>query len=130
MAPAALSGSMPSGGAARPSVWDLPWLAGRAAFGSSATLTAIGLLWPLLMIAVTVLLLRRVRGGGEPATAVTLTTIAWIVAAPWAMPWYCATGWAALADREPPARLVPAGLWLGAITMLLALVHSSGGHPW
>lgn len=115
---------------ALPSVWDLPWLAGRAVLGSGATLTVIGVLWPLLMIAVVVLLLRRVVGAAEPATAVVLTTIAWIVAAPWAMPWYCTAGWAALAGREPPARLVPVGLWLGAITMILALVHSSGGHSW
>jgi hypothetical protein len=115
---------------ALPSVWDLPWVAGQAVFGLGATLTAIGVLWPLLMIAVAVLLFRRVAGAAEPATAVTLTTLAWIIAAPWAMPWYCATGWAALSDQEPPARLAPVGLWLGAITMVLALVHSSGGHPW
>ncbi|MBS2964846.1 hypothetical protein KGA66_17445 [Actinocrinis puniceicyclus] len=115
---------------ALPSVWDLPWLAGRAVFGPAATLTAIGVLWPLLMIAVIVLLFRRVVAAAEPSTAVNLTTIAWIVAAPWAMPWYCTTGWSALADQEPPTRLVPAGLWLGAVTMVLALVHSSGGHPW
>jgi hypothetical protein len=115
---------------ALPSVWDVPWLAGQAVFGSAGTLTAVGVLWPLLTIADIVLLFRRVAGAAEPATAVTLTTIAWIVAAPWAMPWYCTTGWAALAEQKPPARLVPVGVWLGAITMVLALVHSSGGHPW
>jgi len=115
---------------ALPSIWDLPWLAGQVGLGSSATLTMIGFLWPLTMIGLFVLLRRRVPDGDDPATAVTLLTIAWIIAAPWAMPWYGSTGSAALADQTPPTPLTPAGCWLGAITMVLALVHSSGGHAW
>ena len=51
---------------------------------------------------------------------------AWIIAAPWAMPWYSAPGWAALTElpRNPLTR------WLIGVTAVLAVIHSSGGHPW
>lgn len=132
--PFGMSALMPLSSASKlvalPSIWDLPWLAGQVGLGSSATLTLIGFLWPLTMIGLFVLLRRRVPDRDDPATAVTLLTIAWIIAAPWAMPWYGSTGSAALADQTPPTPLAPAGYWLGAITMVLALVHSSGGHAW
>lgn len=132
--PFGMSALMPLSSASKlvalPSVWDLPWLIGRAGFGSAATVTVIGFLWPPAMIGVILLLRRRVAGAAEPATGVVLVTIAWIVAAPWAMPWYGTTGWAALAEQDRPVRPAPLALWLGGITMLLALVHSSGGHAW
>lgn len=50
---------------------------------------------------------------------------AWIVAAPWSLPWYAALAWVILAllPRNPMTR------WLTLVTVFLALMHSSGGGP-
>jgi hypothetical protein len=124
---------------ALPSVWGLPWLAGKAVFGGSATLAVISVLWPLLLLWLVWRLGRPLRtssgallrtgsagAGREQATYTVLVMAAWIIAAPWAMPWYSAPGWAALTElpRNPLTR------WLIGVTAVLAVIHSSGGHPW
>jgi hypothetical protein len=108
------------------SIWTLPWLAGRALIGPSAMSAVISALWPITLAGLAWYLGRRVSVGRTAAVCVTVLMVAWIIAAPWAMPWYTAPGWAALArlPRNPLTR------WLVALTAVLAIVHSSGGHPW
>jgi hypothetical protein len=50
---------------------------------------------------------------------------AWIVVAPWTLPWYTALAWVILAllPRNPMTR------WLTLATVFLAVMHSSGGGP-
>ena len=64
--------------------------------------------------------------GREQATYTVLVMTAWMIAAPWAMPWYSAPGWAALTElpRNGLTRR------LAGVTAILAIIHSSGGHPW
>jgi len=111
-----------------PSTWDIVSVLGNATIGAATTSAAICVLWPLLLLA-SVWLLARTTGitSREPAGGLAaLIVIAWMCAAPWAMPWYSAPGWAALA----PSRRTALTALLVVQTALLAMVHSSGGHAW
>lgn len=110
-----------------PSTWDLLSALGKATVGADTTSTAISVLWPVLLAALAWLLVRMTRfTSREPAGHAGLIVIAWMYAAPWAMPWYSAPGWAALAQARRSALTA----LLVAQTALLAMVHSSGGHAW
>ena len=52
-------------------------------------------------------------------------TFAWIVVAPWSLPWYSSVAWVTLAllPRNSLTR------WLTLATGALALLHFNGGHP-
>jgi len=52
-------------------------------------------------------------------------TFAWLLVAPWALPWYASVAWVALAllPRNTLTR------WLTLATATLALLHFNGGHP-
>jgi hypothetical protein len=51
-------------------------------------------------------------------------TYAWILVAPWVLPWYTAIAWVAL-TQVPRNRMTR---WLTTVTVVLALWRSSGGH--
>ena len=110
-----------------PSTWDFVSALGKATIGAATTSAVISVLWPLLLV-VFIWLLARTTGSTlrEPAGLAALIVIAWMCAAPWAMPWYSAPGWAALARSRRSALTA----LLVVQTALLAMVHSSGGHAW
>jgi hypothetical protein len=51
-------------------------------------------------------------------------TFAWVLVAPWVFAWYTAVAWAAL-TQVPRNRMTR---WLVIVTILLALILSSGGQ--
>jgi hypothetical protein len=110
-----------------PSLWIPFQQVSQTALGQAATNTAISIIWPILTLALFWLIHHRI----SPQTPLTMTapfavTLAWILAAPWSMPWYSAVAWAtaALLPKCPPVR------WLILTTTALALVHNSGGRGW
>ncbi|WP_042418097.1 glycosyltransferase 87 family protein [Streptacidiphilus anmyonensis] len=114
-----------------PSIWQIPQLAGRLLNGPAVAATLTGVAWPLLMLVLARLLMRR-RGHPtrrdqleQPRTAQALA-LGWNIAAPWCMPWYTAMTWP-LAALLPRART---DYLLTAITLGLALAHNTGGHGW
>ncbi|MEY9967572.1 hypothetical protein ABIA33_005645 [Streptacidiphilus sp. MAP12-16] len=110
-----------------PSVWQVVQHFGRLTIGQASTAFAISAIWPVLLLLVAALALRRIPGKPPGVVAVPFALIfAWIVVAPWCMPWYTAAAWplAALLPRSPLTR------WLALITAALALVHNTGGHGW
>jgi hypothetical protein len=110
-----------------PTIWTIPWNVGKNIIGASTTIAIISVLWPIVLVWLAWFLARRVDDTGyEQATCSALLMIAWIAAAPWAMPWYAAPGWAAVTQlpRNPLTR------WLAVLTSILAMIHSSGGHQW
>ncbi len=52
-------------------------------------------------------------------------TFAWVLVAPWSLPWYTALAWVTLAllPRNSLTR------WLTLATGALALLHFNAGHP-
>jgi hypothetical protein len=101
-------------------------LFGNGDLGQSIGSAATSIAWPILMIVVAVLIYRRFSPD-QPATVTVPFALcfAWIVVAPWSLPWYAALAWVilALAPRNPMTR------WLTLVTVFLALMHSSGGGP-
>ncbi|MGV9351394.1 hypothetical protein ACWDSD_43140 [Streptomyces spiralis] len=110
-----------------PSLWTVFERLGSELLGPGATETVIRLLWPPLMLALAWALHRRTPADCPPVVAVPFAlAFAWVLTAPWSMPWYAALAWA-------PAALSPQGRLTGylvATTAVLALVHNSGGHGW
>ena len=88
--------------------------------------TMIGFAWPPLMLALAWYLYKRLSPDVPTVVAATCAlTFAWIVVAPWSLPWYSAIAWVALAllPRNTLTR------WLTLATGVLSLVHFNGGHP-
>lgn len=95
--------------------------------GHRATETAMGVLWPALMLALAWVIRRRVPAATSAVVAAPFAlAFAWILAAPWSMPWYTALAWA-LAAFFRHNRLTQ---YLIVTTAVLALSHNSGGHGW
>lgn len=110
-----------------PSLWEAAQWLGRAAFGPTVTATVIGAAWPVLLLVFAGLLHRRLRHRASAAVAATYALgFGWLLAAPWAMPWYSAAVWpsAALTRRSSTTR------WLVLVAMALALVHNTGDRGW
>lgn len=110
-----------------PSLWQLLRYWGDALVGPDSTASFIGAAWPPVMLALTVLLARRMPRGTPELTAIPFAlTLGWLLAAPWVMPWYAGVVWAlaALIPRNPHLRV------LIALTAFLSLVHNTGGHGW
>ncbi|MFJ9905146.1 hypothetical protein ACIRVK_19985 [Streptomyces sp. NPDC101152] len=110
-----------------PSLWAVFTYFGTRYLGPHAAATVSGLLWPVLMFAVAWLLYRRVPAGSPAVVAVPFVLVfAWVLTAPWSMPWYLALAWAlaALVRQGPLTR------YLIVATGVLALFHNSGGHGW
>ncbi|MGW4568402.1 hypothetical protein ACWEN3_40645 [Streptomyces sp. NPDC004561] len=111
----------------RPSLWAVFDHFATALVGPGAAAASVGILWPVLMLGLALALHRHV-----PAHAPAVVTVpfalafAWILTAPWSMPWYAALAFA-LAALFRHLRLTQA---LVVATAVLALCHNGGGHGW
>jgi hypothetical protein len=88
--------------------------------------TIIGFAWPPLLLALAWYLYKRLSPDVPTVVAATCAlTFAWIVVAPWALPWYSSIAWVtvALLPRNTLTR------WLTIATGALSLLHFNGGHP-
>jgi len=119
---------------ATPSPWRALQLAtqgifalfGQASLGKSVGGAVTSVAWPALMVVLAVLIYRRFSPDQPAVVTVPFAlAFAWIVVAPWSLPWYAALAWVILAllPRNPMTR------WLTLVTVFLALMHSSGGGP-
>lgn len=92
----------------------------------SAVTTLIGVLWPPLLIALAWYLYNRLSPDVPAVLAATCAlTFAWVLVAPWSLPWYTALAWVTLAllPRNSLTR------WLTLATLVPALLHFSAGQP-
>ena len=108
-----------------PSFWQLIQLIGDQ-LNPSATSALIGVLWPPLLLAVAWYLYNRLSPDVPAVLAATCAlTFAWVLVAPWSLPWYTALAWVTLAllPRNSLTR------WLTLATGALALAHFNAGHP-
>jgi hypothetical protein len=82
--------------------------------------------WPCALVAVAVVLFRRLPENAPRGLRTQFAlSFAWVLVAPWIMPWYSALAWGFHAQL-PPNRLTR---WLILYTVALACVHTSGGRP-
>jgi hypothetical protein len=110
-----------------PSLWAVFEQFGASFVGPRAATATTGVLWPVLMLALAWVLHRRVPADTPAVVTVPFAlTFAWILTAPWSMPWYTALAWA-LAALFRQGRLTQ---YLIVTTAVLALFHSGGGHGW
>ncbi len=110
-----------------PSLWTVFDRFGTAFLGRHAAEAATGVLWPVLMLALAWVLCRRVPADTPAVVAVPFAlAFAWVLTAPWTMPWYAAPAWT-LAALFRQGRLTQ---YLVVTTVVLALSHNSGGHGW
>jgi hypothetical protein len=119
---------------ASPSIWRALQLAtdwafglfGHEALGQTLATAVTSYTWPILMVALAVFMYRRFSSD-QPAVVIVpfVLCFAWVVVAPWNLPWYSAVAWVilALVPRNPMTR------WLTLVTAFLALSHASGGGP-
>jgi hypothetical protein len=119
---------------ATPSPWRAFQLAVESVFGlfghwqtgKSVSTDIISVTWPILMVLVAVAIYRRFGADQPPVVTVPFALcFAWMLVAPWSLPWYAAIAWVilALVPRNPMTR------WLTLATVYLALMHCSGGGP-
>jgi hypothetical protein len=111
-----------------PSIWKLIQIIGDHLdpANPSATSTLIGVLWPPLLLALAWYLYNRLSPDVPAVLAATCAlTFAWVLVAPWSLPWYTALAWVTLAllPRNSLTR------WLTLATGALALLHFNAGHP-
>jgi hypothetical protein len=112
-----------------PTVWRLVQAIVGHAFGSHAeamATTAIGFSWPVLTLLLAWYLYNRLSPDVPTVVAASCAvTFAWIVVAPWSLPWYASIAWVTLAllPRNGLTR------WLTLATGTLAMLHFNGGHP-
>ncbi len=110
-----------------PSVWAFFDQFAATWLGQGVISTSIGFLWPFLMLAVASVLRRHVPAGTPAVAAVPFVlAFAWILTAPWVMPWYAAYA-CALSAMFRQGRLTQ---YLVVTTAVLFLFHSGGGHGW
>ena len=84
------------------------------------------MLWPLLLLALAWYLYNRLSPDVPAVLAATCAlTFAWVLVAPWSLPWYTAVAWVTLAllPRNSLTR------WLTLATLVPALLHFSAGQP-
>ncbi|MBV9092367.1 MAG: hypothetical protein JO132_00600 [Streptosporangiaceae bacterium] len=117
-----------SGRVITPSIWHVIQVIGDHLdpANPSATSALIGVAWPPLMIAVAWYLYNRLSPDVPAVLAATCAlTFAWVLVAPWSLPWYTALAWVTLAllPRNSLTR------WLTLATGGMALLHFSAGHP-
>jgi hypothetical protein len=82
--------------------------------------------WPPLMLALAWYLYKRLSPDVPTVVAATCAlTFAWVIVAPWSLPWYSSVAWVtvALLPRNTLTR------WLTVATGTLAMLHFNGGHP-
>ena len=115
-----------SGRVISPSFWWLFQLVGDHLASKGTINTLIGVLWPLLLIALAWYLYNRLSPDVPAVLAATCAlTFAWVLVAPWSLPWYTAVAWVTLAllPRNSLTR------WLALATLVPALLHFSAGQP-
>ncbi len=117
-----------SGRVISPSFWRLFQIVGDHLdpANPAATNMLISVLWPPLLIAIAWYLYNRLSPDVPAVLAATCAlTFAWVLVAPWSLPWYTALAWVTLAllPRNSLTR------WLTLVTGGIALLHFSGGHP-
>jgi hypothetical protein len=112
-----------------PTLWRLAQVTVQHYYGDPAmhTVTAtFGYIWPPLMLLLAWYLYNRLSPDVPTVLAATCAlTFAWMVVAPWQLPWYSSVAWVTLAllPRNSLTR------WLTIATGTLALMHFNGGHP-
>ncbi len=103
------------------------WRGVEGIFGTGHLVTTvIGFTWPPLMLLLAWYLYNRLSPDVPTVVAATCAlTFAWVLVAPWALPWYASVAWVALAllPRNTLTR------WLTLATATLSLLHFNGGHP-
>ena len=111
-----------------PSFWGLVQFIGHHLdpANPAATSMLIGVLWPPLFLALAWYLYNRLSPDVPAVLAATCAlTFAWVLVAPWSLPWYTALAWVTLAllPRNSLTR------WLTLATVVPALLHFSAGQP-
>jgi hypothetical protein len=103
------------------------WRGVQEIFGNGPMVShIISFSWPPLMLALAWYLYKRLSPDVPTVVAATCAlTFAWIVVAPWSLPWYSSVAWVtvALLPRNTLTR------WLTLATGTLSLLHFNGGHP-
>ena len=103
------------------------WRALQMIFGDGPVMThIIGIAsWPLMLLLAWYLYNRLSPDVPTVVAATCALTFAWMVVAPWSLPWYSAVAWVTLAllPRNSLTR------WLTLATGTLGLLHFNGGHP-
>ncbi len=110
-----------------PTVWRLVQAIGSAIspHAGAVVTTMIGFAWPPLMLALAWYLYNRLSPDVPTVVAATCAlTFAWVLVAPWSLPWYASVAWVTLAllPRNSLTR------WLTLATATLSLLHFNGGH--
>jgi hypothetical protein len=109
-----------------PSFWKLFQLVGNHLAAPATINTLISVLWPLFLLALAWYLYNRLSPDVPAVLAATCAlTFAWVLVAPWSLPWYTAVAWVTLAllPRNSLTR------WLTLATLVPALLHISAGQP-
>jgi hypothetical protein len=112
-----------------PSVWRLVQVLVRYSFGTGAehaVTTVFSFAWPPLTLALAWYLYNRLSPDVPTVVAGTCALIfAWIIVAPWSLPWYASIAWVTLAllPRNTLTR------WLTLVTGILCMCHFNGGFP-
>jgi hypothetical protein len=116
----------PLGSASTMVISPTVWRAVEEIFGTGHLVTTvIGFTWPPLMLALAWYLYNRLSPDVPTVVAATCAlTFAWVVVAPWSLPWYASIAWVTLAllPRNSLTR------WLTLATVVLSLLHFNGGH--
>jgi hypothetical protein len=112
-----------------PTLWRLAQVTVQHYYGDHAehmVTTVFSLAWEPLMLLLAWYLYKRLSPDVPTVVAATCAlTFAWMVVAPWQLPWYSSVAWVALAllPRNTLTR------WLTIATGTLAMMHFNGGHP-
>jgi len=112
-----------------PTIWRLLQVTVQHYYGShaeAAVTSTFGFIWPPLMLLLAWYLYNRLSPDVPTVVAASCAlTFAWMVVAPWSLPWYSTIAWVTLAllPRNSLTR------WLTLATGTLAMLHFNGGHP-
>jgi hypothetical protein len=112
-----------------PTLWRLAQVTVQHYYGKHAehsVTTLIEFSWLPLMLLLAWYLYNRLSPDVPTVVAATCAlTFAWLVVAPWQLPWYASVAWVALAllPRNSLTR------WLTIATGTVAMMHFNGGHP-
>jgi hypothetical protein len=112
-----------------PTIWRFVQMGVQHFWGAhaeQAVTATFGFIWPPLLLLLAWYLYNRLSPDVPTVVAATCAlTFAWIVVAPWSLPWYSSIAWVALAllPRNSITR------WLTLATATLGLLHFNGGHP-
>jgi len=112
-----------------PTAWRLVEVTVQHYYGNAAqaaVTSTFGFIWPPLMLLLAWYLYNRLSPDVPTVVAASCAlTFAWMVVAPWQLPWYSSIAWVALAllPRNSLTR------WLTLATGALAFMHFNGGHP-